>query len=234
MTSIKIFCCRHGQDQDNVNSILNGHRDQPLTELGLQQASEVADKVASPSATADESAQLLSSNLRYIFHSPLQRAAITATTIRERCAKVRAAAAGRRRSPPSCEMMRDLIERDFGEMTGKPLADILKLEESTLVRSDKVVYFTAAAGSEAFPELQCRAARVLESVRAEVARREAERKAKSSNATNDEDDAVTGPVVALLVCHGDIMKMMVAVSKNLPWKEALMLPYVANTAVIEL
>lgn len=29
---------RHGQDEDNVRGILNGHRNLPLTDLGRQQA----------------------------------------------------------------------------------------------------------------------------------------------------------------------------------------------------
>jgi len=31
---LNIYVARHGQDRDNSNGILNGHRDEPLTELG--------------------------------------------------------------------------------------------------------------------------------------------------------------------------------------------------------
>ena len=42
---LNIYVARHGQDQDNSNGILNGHRDEPLTELGRQQAKDVAIKM---------------------------------------------------------------------------------------------------------------------------------------------------------------------------------------------
>ena len=41
---MKIYLARHGQDKDNENGILNGHRDTALTELGLSQAKEIAEK----------------------------------------------------------------------------------------------------------------------------------------------------------------------------------------------
>ena len=41
---LKIYLTRHGQDVDNANGILNGHRDQPLTELGVGQATAAGKK----------------------------------------------------------------------------------------------------------------------------------------------------------------------------------------------
>lgn len=38
----KIYITRHGQDRDNANNILNGHRDMPLTEIGMDQAGQLA------------------------------------------------------------------------------------------------------------------------------------------------------------------------------------------------
>lgn len=43
--SAEIFIARHGQNEDNVNGILNGHRDLPLTELGRQQARELGEGI---------------------------------------------------------------------------------------------------------------------------------------------------------------------------------------------
>jgi probable phosphoglycerate mutase len=34
---MKIYLTRHGQNEDNLNGILNGHRDLPLTDLGRDQ-----------------------------------------------------------------------------------------------------------------------------------------------------------------------------------------------------
>jgi precorrin-6B methylase 1 len=43
---VKIYVARHGQDTDNANGILNGRRDEQLTELGKQQAKDVARKMS--------------------------------------------------------------------------------------------------------------------------------------------------------------------------------------------
>lgn len=42
---LKIYIARHGQNEDNANGILNGHRDLPLTSLGERQAYELADGI---------------------------------------------------------------------------------------------------------------------------------------------------------------------------------------------
>ena len=42
---LKIYLARHGQSSDNKNAILNGHRDEPLTKIGRQQAEELADRI---------------------------------------------------------------------------------------------------------------------------------------------------------------------------------------------
>lgn len=42
---LNIYLARHGQDGDNIRGILNGHRDEPLTAKGVEQAREVADKI---------------------------------------------------------------------------------------------------------------------------------------------------------------------------------------------
>jgi broad specificity phosphatase PhoE len=61
----KIILVRHGQDTDNEAGILNGHRDTTLTELGRDQAKEVATK-------------LLDDSVEVILHSPLKRTTQTA------------------------------------------------------------------------------------------------------------------------------------------------------------
>lgn len=40
-----IYLARHGQDEDNLNGVLNGHRNQPLTGLGKQQAVTTAEHI---------------------------------------------------------------------------------------------------------------------------------------------------------------------------------------------
>lgn len=50
---LKIYLARHGQNEDNANGILNGHRDMPLTEVGIGQAHEVAEKIKESGLTFD-------------------------------------------------------------------------------------------------------------------------------------------------------------------------------------
>ncbi len=134
----KILLVRHGQDEDNANGILNGHRDTPLTALGRQQASIVAQK-------------LRDDEVEVILSSPLQRAFETATILAEEL--------------NIQEVITDelLKERDFGIMTGKQVADIPKLAEEILP-TDKVNYFIRAEGVEEFPDLYKRAKSFLEKV----------------------------------------------------------------------
>ncbi|MFA5230620.1 MAG: phosphoglycerate mutase family protein, partial [Candidatus Paceibacterota bacterium] len=69
---LKIYLARHGQDQDNAMGILNGHRDNPLTDLGISQAHTMADKAKEKNLTFD-----------VIYSSPLQRTFQTASIIGE-------------------------------------------------------------------------------------------------------------------------------------------------------
>lgn len=184
---VKIFLCRHGQDEDNANGLLNGHRDEPLTPLGQSQAQTVAEKIL---AEHDEPFDV-------ILSSPLQRAHHTALAI-----------AAKRGQTVEIEPL--LIERHFGILTGKPIADITKHTDDVL-HTDRVTYFLSAEDSETFAECFERATQVVEKVR----------------------QLYDGKKV-LLVCHGDIGKMILAVTKNITWKDGLLHPYFANTEVIEL
>ena len=84
-----------------MRGILNGHRDLPLTDLGRQQARQLARHIKDRELVFDA-----------VYASPLDRAFETAAIV--------AAALGL--AEPTVH--NDLIERDFGVMTGKPVADI--------------------------------------------------------------------------------------------------------------
>lgn len=135
---LKIYMTRHGQDQDNSEGILNGHRDKSLTEKGIEQAHEIADKIKE-------------SNLVFntIYSSPLRRAFDTAKIISETT------------SNPSPKKEELLIERDFGIMTGKKISDIESLCAPNIVKSDTIIYFLDAEGVETFPTLLNRAGKIL-------------------------------------------------------------------------
>ncbi len=69
---LKIYLARHGQNADNVKGILNGHRDEPLTEKGLAQAYEIAHKTKSAGISFNA-----------VYSSPLSRAFDTAKIMSE-------------------------------------------------------------------------------------------------------------------------------------------------------
>lgn len=65
-----IYIVRHGQDEDNANGILNGHRDQPLTKIGEMQAGEIAKEIKDADMQFD-----------VVLSSPLKRTFLTAEII---------------------------------------------------------------------------------------------------------------------------------------------------------
>lgn len=135
----KIFLVRHGQDTDNASGILNGRRDTELTELGREQARQVAKK-------------LRDNNIQIIYASPLRRAYETARIIAEVLG--------------IDEIVADahLIERDFGILTGKPVVDISKYTDK-IMSTDRVNYFLEVDGAEDFPTLLERGRKILQEIR---------------------------------------------------------------------
>ncbi len=181
----KIFIVRHGQDEDNAKLILNGRRNKPLTDLGRKQAKIVASKLSS--YTID-----------VIYSSPLKRAFETAEII--------ARELGLKEVIP----YDDIIERDFGILTGKPIADIPKYATKILT-TDQVNYFLEAKDAEDFPTLYKHGGKVLENIR-----------------------KIHPNETVLLVAHGDIGKMIRAVYRGWTWEEGLKTPYFDNTGILEL
>jgi broad specificity phosphatase PhoE len=134
----KIYLARHGQDEDNANGILNGHRNEPLTEIGINQAGEVAQKIKKAGIKFD-----------IIFASPLQRAFKTAEIITETLGND---------SPIKEEL---LIERDFGIMTGKSVSSIIEMCSPDIFETDHINYFLSPEGAETFPDLINRGKKLL-------------------------------------------------------------------------
>lgn len=129
-----IYLARHGQNQDNADGILNGHRDEPLTELGFAQARTLAHGIQTAGITFDQ-----------IASSPLRRALDTARTVSDVC------------KLPEPIVLDILIERDFGIMTGKPAARIKELCAPDIIETDTITYFLSPEGAETFPQLLARA-----------------------------------------------------------------------------
>ncbi len=137
----KIYLARHGQDQDNSNGILNGHRDTPLTDLGLQQANVLAQTIKD-----------LDLGINKIYTSPLQRACKTAEKVAETLGMDKS------------EKMDLIIERNFGIMSGKLTADIQKICAPDIIQSNPITYFLSPAGAETFPQLIARGKEVIDFV----------------------------------------------------------------------
>ncbi|MEY2986444.1 MAG: hypothetical protein RJB24_673 [Candidatus Parcubacteria bacterium] len=135
----KIYIVRHGQDQDNANGLLNGHRDTSLTEIGIEQANQIATKIQGANLVFDK-----------VYSSPLQRAYRTAEIIADKL---------HLSQPDKLDL---LIERDFGIMSGQKVIDIENLCSPHILKTNTITYFLEAEGAETFPQVQDRASKVLE------------------------------------------------------------------------
>jgi len=183
---LNIYLARHGQNEDNANGILNGHRDMPLTALGVEQAQNLAIKIKTAGI-----------KFAAIYSSPLQRVYKTAEIITKELNTVKP------------EIMPELIERDFGIMTGKNVSEIEKMCAPDIIKSGPIIYFLSPDDAETFPQLLERAKIVLEIIR---------------NKYSDGN--------ILLVTSGDIGKMIYAAYYNLDWKAVLQEFYFGNTDML--
>lgn len=141
---LKIYLIRHGQDLDNAEGILNGRRNQPLTQKGIEQAREVANIILSTKLSFDR-----------IYSSPLRRAYCTAKIIANKLGL------------PEPTTLDGLIERDFGIMTGMPITSIEKRCFPDIIKTNTICYFLNPLRSETFPQLLERAEKIINFVNEE-------------------------------------------------------------------
>lgn len=183
---LKIYLARHGQDEDNFLGILNGHRNKPLTELGRSQAKQLASYVISSGLNFDK-----------IYSSPLSRAYETASEV----AKVLSLA--------QPEIIQNLIERDFGIMTGEKISDIERLCAPDILKTETITYFLNPEGAETFPDLIIRAKELLKLIKA-----------------SHQDGNI------LLAGHGDFGKMVYAAYYDLAWQDVLFSFHFGNSELV--
>lgn len=183
---LNIYLVRHGQNEDNANGTLNGHRDLPLTRLGIEQARNLALHLEKLGIKFDK-----------VYASPLSRAYVTAEIVADHLGLQKP------------EKLADLIERDFGVMTGKPIADIEKLCSPSILKTQIITYFIECPGAETFPQLVARGKRLIADLK---------KKCKDGN--------------ILLVCHGDIGKMIYTAYYGIEWIDALKNFHFGNSEVI--
>ena len=135
---MKIYLARHGQDEDNASGTLNGRRDTPLTDRGVEQARILAETIRENNV-----------HVEAVYCSPLQRTKQTASIVCE--------ALGLRRP----EELKLLIERDFGIMTGLPTTEIESRCAPDIIIGDPIIYFLSPSGAETFPDLIERGKKVI-------------------------------------------------------------------------
>lgn len=102
-----------------------------------------------------------------------------------------------------------LVERDFGEMTGESIENIKAKCAPDILENENVTYFLCAKEAETFPQLIERADKLL---------------------TWLNDRYQIGNL--LLVCHGDIGKMIYACYYHLEWQEVLRTFHFANADLL--
>mmetsp|Transcript_19230 Transcript_19230/g.40562 ORF Transcript_19230/g.40562 Transcript_19230/m.40562 type:complete len:245 (+) Transcript_19230:107-841(+) len=214
---VNIYLARHGQDRDNSNGILNGHRNEPLTDKGRQQAKDVGKKMVQAGFTLSTGSPSNDSMaLSAVYSSPLQRAHETAEIF------VNALDTNDEptRSTPQIkvEVLNDLIERDFGIMTGQPTSSIVeKCGMDHILATETINYFLDPPGAETFPDLIDRANRLLDNIQ---------------KMAEGEDSTITTSSSILLVTHGDFGKMIYAAYYKLHWEDVLKQFHFGNSEVL--
>jgi broad specificity phosphatase PhoE len=228
-TMVKIYVARHGQDADNANGILNGHRNEPLTDLGRQQAKDVATKmfgagfrfVAAPTTSLSSTTSSSQTILSAIYTSPLQRALHTARIFADILkdethdeTNVEFIHSDNATSASAALILDDLIERDFGIMAGLPTSCIPAIcGEDKILKTETINYFLDPEGAETFPQLIDRAKRLFNQI---------------DELTKD----LSSDASILLVTHGDFGKMLYAAFYDLSWEDVLRQFHFGNSEVL--
>ena len=159
-----------------------------MTTKGVEQANTVARKIKDSGLAFDA-----------IYSSPLRRAYRTAEIISEILGVGKP------------EVMPELIERDFGIMTGQLQSSIESACSPDILKTETITYFLKPEGAETFPQLLVRARSLLDKVM--------ERHADGS---------------VLLVTHGDLGKMIYAAYYAFDWLDILKMFHFGNSELLEL
>jgi probable phosphoglycerate mutase len=109
-----------------------------LTSLGIEEALSVGRRIAEHNISFDS-----------IYSSPLKRALHTAELIASES------------DGPAPVVMDDLIERDFGVMTGLPHSSIIPMCSPEVIVTEHVDYFLTPENGETFPQLIERGRKVI-------------------------------------------------------------------------
>lgn len=140
----KLILARAGQDKDNAEGILTGRRDMPLTNLGVNQAYRLADKLT-----------IARIKIGCIFSSPCQRSTQTAWI----CARMLGLS--------RVIIVPFLVERSHGILEGRPYSDIPTLSKSYREVRGRT-YVLEVENGEGYPQLCQRAKIALSQIKVEI------------------------------------------------------------------
>ncbi len=108
-------------------------------------------------------------------------------------------------------VMDDLIERNGGIMDGMKTTDVERDIKTSIIHTEHITYFLDPEGAETFPELVIRGQKILDEVR-----------------------RLHSDGKVLLVCHGDIGKMIYAAATGQDWDKVLTSFHLGNAELIDL
>lgn len=141
-STVRICVARHGQNEDNARNILNGHRDLPLTKIGIEQAHALAEGILDHRLTFDA-----------VYVSPLVRAHTTANIV---CTRL---------GLQSPTVLPKLIELDMGTMAGKTIQEMRDTHPSEKkLQGPMVTWFLDVPGAESYADCLVRAGEVIDFV----------------------------------------------------------------------
>ena len=145
---------------------------------------------------------------------------ISPFTFREETANIFVNTLSNNTQQQKVQVLDDLIERDFGIMTGQPTSSIIeKCGINNILVTEKIHYFLNPQDAETFPDLIDRAKRLLSHIEEEIT-------------NGDDEDNDNRETSILLVTHGDFGKMIYAAYYNLQWEDVLRSFHFGNSEVL--
>jgi len=127
----RVILTRHGETEWNINGLVQGTKDSPLTEAGIEQAKRLAERLAQE-------------NIRIVISSPLGRALATARIIAERL------------NIPMLEYP-EFREISFGQWEGKNWKDLREAEPRRFGEWEQNPHIFRFPEGETFEEVFVRA-----------------------------------------------------------------------------
>ncbi|HLX35252.1 MAG TPA: histidine phosphatase family protein [Candidatus Limnocylindrales bacterium] len=220
---------RHGESDWITKGLFQGQGDSPLSARGLRQAQLVARRLAT--AGVPPVLPIPARPPLAIRHSPLQRAARTATEI---AAAMAAAADDHAATAPRPEPDPGLLEIGQGQWEGLPGAEIAERWGDTLRRWRSDPLAAWAPDGESLPEVDVRVRASLRSILAELETEPRLGTRRRSGVLGYAEDLGDEPWT-LLVGHDGAFKVLLLAALDLPLERFWLVPFaLCGITVIEI